>query len=199
MRLDPGPLLQQHESLLKEAGIVFVRTIGLYLVALAVLRITGKRSLDKMNAFDFIVAVTFGSAVAIGMEAENKLLPSVIPIVLLGLLQWSMSRLNIELPTVEGITRGRSVTLVRNGKADQKTLKGERITNQELAMELREKGFSRVDDVATATLETTGKISAFPIESARPLMYGDLKAIAQSVAAEVLRQQKGAAGSGEKH
>ena len=47
-------------------------------------------------------------------------------------------------------------------------------------------------------LETTGKVSALPTEAARPLTYGDLKEIAECVAAEVLRRQKGARGGGEK-
>jgi uncharacterized membrane protein YcaP (DUF421 family) len=192
------PLLHQHGPLVHEALVVFVRTIVLYLVALLVMRMTGKRSLDKMNAFDFVVAVTFGSVVAIGMEADNKFVPSVVPIVLLGLLQWGMSRLNIEVPAVEGVTRGRAAILVRDGKPDKKALKGERVTDLELAMALRELGFSRLADVSEARLETTGKVSALPTEAARPLTYGDLKEIAECVAAEVLRRQKGARGGGEK-
>lgn len=191
------PFLANKGPLWHEVFVVFVRTIVLYVIALAILRIIGKRSLGKMNAFDFVVAVTFGSAVAIGMEADNKFLPSVIPVALLGLLQWLLARLNIGLPSVEGVTRGRAVTLVRDGRPETTILKGERITQEELAMELRQKGFARVQDVAQATLETTGKVSVLPTPAATPLTLGDLPRLARAVADELDRRQKGPAAGGE--
>lgn len=190
------PFLANKGPLWHEVFVVFVRTIVLYVIALAILRIIGKRSLGKMNAFDFVVAVTFGSAVAIGMEADNKFLPSVIPVALLGLLQWLLARLNIGLPSVEGVTRGRAVTLVRDGRPETTILKGERITQEELAMELRQKGFARVQDVAQATLETTGKVSVLPTQAATPLTLGDLPRLARAVADELDRRQKGPAAGG---
>jgi len=196
--LDGLTFLGGKESLLREAVEVFVRTIVLYLVALALLRITGKRSLAKMSAFDFVVAVTIGSAIAIGMEADNNFVPALLPLVILSGLQWLLARLNLQMAGVETATRGRSVTLVRNGRAESANLRRERITGKELAMELRQKGYAGVKEVAEARLETTGKVSVLPTQEAKPLTQADLKALAAAVADEVVRRQKGARAAAEK-
>ncbi len=193
------PFLALHGPLVHEVGVVLVRTVVLYLAALVILRLTGKRALGKMNAFDFIVAVTFGSAIAIGMEAENRFLPALLPVALLALLQWAMARANLGLPALEAVTRGRAVALVKDGQVQTETLAREQITREELAMELRQQGFGRVSDVAEATLETTGKVSALPTPRARALTAGDLPAIGRAVADELARRQKGGASAGEKH
>jgi uncharacterized membrane protein YcaP (DUF421 family) len=193
------PFLANHGSLVHEVVTVFIRTIVLYVIALIILRLAGKRAIGKMNHFDFVVAVTFGSAVAIGMEADNKFLPSVVPVALLGLLQWLLSRINVSLPGLEGFMRGKAVTLVHDGTPQKKALKGERITSKELSMELRQKGYPGLQDVAEVTLETTGKVSVLPTQKAKPLTVGDLPKIAQAVADELTRRQKGAETAGEKH
>jgi uncharacterized membrane protein YcaP (DUF421 family) len=50
-------------KLLHELGIVSVRTVLLYAVALTVLRLSGKRTLGKLDTFDFVVMITIGSTV----------------------------------------------------------------------------------------------------------------------------------------
>jgi uncharacterized membrane protein YcaP (DUF421 family) len=196
--------LGQHGSLVHELLVVFARTVALYVLALVVLRLAGKRTVGKMDVFDFVVAVTLGSAVAIGMEADNKLLPSLLPVVMLGGLQWLLSRVSLASPMVEGLARGRSVTLVRDGKPDRGALAAEHVTLGDLWMELRQKGFERLEDVREARLEATGKVSVLPSTPARPLAHADLERIARAVADEWERRQtrrggQGSAKDDEKH
>lgn len=192
-------LLGQHGNMVKELAVVLVRTIVLYLLALAVLRVAGKRTLGKLDTFDFVVAISIGSAIAIGMEADNKLLPSMLPVVLLGALQWAQTALNRKSPGIETITRGRTIPLVKQGKVVNHAMATERITHDDLMMELRQKGFERLEDVKEACLEPTGKVSVLPTTEARPLTMADIDSVAQAVVKALGKagQQGGKAG-GEK-
>jgi len=176
-----------HGSLLRELGVVVARTVILYVVALIVLRLAGKRTLGKMDTFDFVVTISIGSAVAIGMEADNKLLPSIAPVVMLGLLQWVLTRINLQSPGLQRITRGTPVPLVEHGKIKAEALAREHLTREDLLMELRQSGMEHVSDVETAVLEPTGKLSVVPAPQAAPLTAQDIDRIAQAVAAK-LRQ-----------
>lgn len=189
----------QHAGLVKELAIVLVRTIALYFLALTVLRLAGKRTLGKMDTFDFVVAISVGSAIAIGMEADNKLLPSILPVVLLGALQWVQAVVNRKSPGIELMTRGRSVTLVKGGEVVESAMRAERITRDDLMMELRQKGFERLEDVQEACLEPTGKVSVLPAQKVRPLTMADIDDVARAVvhALHQAHQQGGRAG-GEK-
>jgi hypothetical protein len=57
-------------------GTTLLRTIvvgiAAYLVLIAVVRICGKRTLSKFNAFDFVVTVSLGSTLATVLRAGNR-------------------------------------------------------------------------------------------------------------------------------
>jgi uncharacterized membrane protein YcaP (DUF421 family) len=188
--------LGQHGKLVTELGIVTVRTVVLWAVALAVLRLAGKRTMGKLDVFDFVVVITLGSAVAIGMEADNRMLPSMVPVVLLGALQWGLSKLTLASPFLERLTRGQPVVLVDQGQPIHRALVGEHVTTGDLEMELRQKGFTRLEEVDKALLEPTGKVSVVPSPIARPLTHSDLAAIAAAVVDEWQRRQGGGQGRG---
>lgn len=182
-------------DLLSELGVVFLRTIILYIVALIVMRLAGKRTLGKMDTFDFVVTISIGSAVAIGMEADNRLLPSIAPVVMLGVLQWVLTRINLQSPGLERMTRGSPITLVQHGKVRDEALSQERMTREDLLMQLRQSGKDHLADVETAILEPTGKVSVIPTPGAAPLTASDIQSIAQAVV-EALHSSEPSSGSG---
>lgn len=187
--------LVQHHDLLKELGIVLGRTVILYVIALIVMRLAGKRALGKMDPFDFVVTISIGSAIAIGMEADNKFFPSVAPVVMLGALQWLLTRLSLASPGIERLSRGSSAELVRDGNVDRKALKKERVTRGDLTVGLRHAGIEKVEDVKRAVLEPTGKLSVIPADTASPLTTKDIEAIAQAVAKKLKRERRLGRGS----
>ncbi|SMC02166.1 Protein of unknown function [Sulfobacillus thermosulfidooxidans DSM 9293] len=142
-----------------ELFILLYRTAILWLVALLVFRMMGKRTLAKMGPFDFAVIIMIGEAVAIGMEDSKTPLINAIGItVLLGLLQYLLTWLNVRFRWLEKMTQGTSTRLIHNGHIDQHMLKKERVSNADLFMELR-KNDVPLKDVSEARLEPTGDIS----------------------------------------
>ncbi len=138
------------------------RTTVLWGVALAVFRMVGKRTLGKMGAFDFAVIIMMGEATAIGMEDPHVAL--MIPIgvvVLLGLLQWALTFLNVRWPALEQLTQGTHTEVVKDGQLQAAAMRAERLSEADLLMELRQKGVSSVSAVQAAYLEPTGQVSVF--------------------------------------
>ena len=142
-----------------ELFTLLYRTAILYIVALMVFRLMGKRTLAKMGPFDFAVIIMIGEAVAIGMEdAKTPLINAIGITVLLGLLQYLLTWLNVRFKWLEKLTQGVPSRLVFQGHVDEHELNKERVSKADLMMELRQKD-TALKDVQEAHLEPTGEIS----------------------------------------
>jgi len=141
-----------------EALILIGRTAVLWLTALIVFRLMGKRTLGKMGPFDFAVAIMIGEAVALGMETSTPLYHAIVVTVMLGVLQWGLTWLNLRFRWLERLTQGTPTLIVVDGKADKDKLNEVRVSEADLAMELRQNDMT-LKDVKEARLEPSGKIS----------------------------------------
>jgi uncharacterized membrane protein YcaP (DUF421 family) len=136
------------------------RTAILYIVALVVFRLMGKRTLAKMGPFDFAVVIMIGEAVAIGMEDTKTPLVNAIGItVALGVLQYILTWLNVRWRPLEKLTQGTPTRIVFQGHPISKLLRSERVSHDDLMMELRQKDVETRSQVEEAYLEPTGEIS----------------------------------------
>ncbi len=145
------------------------RTAILYVVALLVFRLMGKRTLAKMGPFDFAVLIMIGEAVALGIEDVKKPLWNAIGVtVALGLLQYILTWLNVRFRSLEKLTQGVPARLVAQGQPEAKRLRQERVSQADLMMELRQKDVENLSDVREAFLEPTGEISVRKSSSASP-------------------------------
>jgi uncharacterized membrane protein YcaP (DUF421 family) len=151
-----------------EVVILVGRTAVLWLTALIVFRLMGKRTLGKMGPFDFAVAIMIGEAVAIGMEDTHTPLINAIAItVALGMLQWLLTWLNLRFRWLERWTQGTPTVIIVNGRINDTQLQKERVSHADLMTELRQND-TTLSDVKEARLEPTGKISILTRSSSQP-------------------------------
>ena len=134
--------------------------LGAYLWLILVLRVSGKRSLSKLNAFDFAVTVAFGSALAtIIMSPDTGLFRGAIALAMLALLQYALTILSLKSKLIRKIVRSRPTLLVEDGKLYREALRHERVTLDEVAEAVRKDGYGRLDRVGAVVLETDGSFS----------------------------------------
>ena len=134
--------------------------VGAYLWLVLVLRVTGKRTLAKLNAFDFAITVAFGSALATIIIDENiGLLRGGFVLAILALLQFVLTKASQWSDFVRKAVRSRPTLLVSNGKVYEKALHYERVTPDELAEVIRTNGYGRLGDVGAVIIETDGSFS----------------------------------------
>lgn len=137
-----------------------VITILAYFSLIIMLRISGKRTLSKMNAFDFIITVALGSTLAaVSLNKDIALAEGVLALFLLVFLQYVITWITVRYEKVKGIITSNPSLLVYKGEMIRDNMKKERITSEEIIAEAREKGFSSIKNIDAIVLETTGEIS----------------------------------------
>lgn len=137
-----------------------VISILAYVALIFLLRISGKRTLSKMNAFDFIVTIALGSTLATVML--NKSVPladGVLVMFLLIGLQFFITYLSVRSEKVSKLIKSTPTLLVYKSDLLQDAMRKERVNADEIYAILREKGFSSIQDVDAVILETDGSLT----------------------------------------
>lgn len=160
------------ESLLR----TLVITVLAYVFLIVLLRGSGKRTLSKMNAFDFIVTIALGSTLATVML--NKSIPladGVLAFFLLIYLQYIITYLSVRSTFINRLIKSSPSLIFYKGEMIKKTMQAERITEDEVLAIIREKGFSTTENIDAVVLETDGSLTV--IKSVEDFSGGSLKTV----------------------
>lgn len=137
--------------------VVGVAAYGALIVAL---RVSGKRTLTKWNAFDFVVTIALGSVLATALTSSQVSVAQVVTaFVVLIALQFVITWLSVRSRLVRRWTKSRPRLLLRHGRFDERALKEERVTRREVLAAVRGSGIGDLDRVAAVVLETDGSVS----------------------------------------
>lgn len=149
-------------------GIVRTIVVGLlaYIVLILFLRISGKRTLAKLNAFDLVVTVALGSTLsAILLQESIALAEGATALALLIGMQYAVAFVSVRSPTFARSVRSEPTLLVHNGDVCERAMKRERITMGEALGAVRNSGGHRIEDVDAMVLESDGTISVSLLSS----------------------------------
>lgn len=144
------------------SGIVRTLLAGVIVYATVILlvRISGKRTLSKMNAFDLIVTVALGSTLAtVLLSKDTPLAEGILALALLVLLQFIITWLSVRSVTVSRLVKAEPRLLFHRGEFVWNAMKGERVKKEELLQAMRSQGVSRLEQVEAVVLETDGSFS----------------------------------------
>lgn len=156
-------------------GVLFFRTIVLYVVVIAVMRLMGKRQIGELQPSEFVVAILISELAAIPMQETGiPLLSGIIPILTLISCEILLSGLTVVSVRARRIITGHPVVLIANGQVLQHEMRRLRFTSDDLMEELRLNGYRSVDEVGWAVIETNGKLSVFPNAENTPATAGML-------------------------
>jgi uncharacterized membrane protein YcaP (DUF421 family) len=131
-----------------------------YAGLVVVLRVTGKRTLSKMNAFDLIVTVALGSTLAtILLSSQVALASGLVAFALLAALQYVVAWASARSHAVARMVKAEPRLLFHDGSYLEAAMSAERVTKGEILQAIRNKGVSSVDRVAAVVLETDGTLN----------------------------------------
>ena len=131
-----------------------------YAALIVFLRVSGKRTLAKLNAFDLVITVTIGSTLA--SVLTSKTLPiadGVLALALLVALQFVVTSLTVRVPWFERMVKSRPAAIFRRGGFDAEAMARERVTKDEVLAGIRAAGVHDLDRVFMVVLETDGSLS----------------------------------------
>ncbi len=131
-----------------------------YVALVALLRISGKRTLSKLNAFDLVVTVALGSTLAtILLTKDVALVEGILALALLIFLQFAISWLSVRSPRFQDLVKSQPTLVFHRGQFLDSALKAQRLSPEEVRAALRQEGHTRLDCIAAVVLETDGSIS----------------------------------------
>ncbi len=144
------------------SGIVRTLLVGAlaYAALVLFLRISGKRTLAKLNAFDLVVTVALGSTLsAIILQESVALAEGAAALALLILLQFVVTFVSVRSAGFASTIRSEPTLLVRDGQYCSTAMKRERITQDEALSAVRASGSRDIADVEALILESDGTLS----------------------------------------
>ena len=140
--------------------ITFIRAIILYTLVLIVMRIMGKREIGQLQPFELAIAIMIADLASIPMsDIGTPITNGIVPILGLLVMHLLISLLNIKSITARQIICGKPRILIYRGKIDEKALRKERFTINELEERLRGNNVVNLGDVEYAILETSGQVT----------------------------------------
>ncbi|WP_299655331.1 YetF domain-containing protein [uncultured Jannaschia sp.] len=139
--------------------IVIVGTLA-YTTLVVLLRTSGKRTLAKMNAFDLVVTVAFGSTFASAiLSSDVSIAEAATAFALLCGLQFGVATLSVRSERFQNLVKSEPSLLFYRGQFLKPAISSQRVTKEEILAAMRGSGVARPADVDAVVLETDGSFS----------------------------------------
>lgn len=139
---------------------VLISGVLVYIGLIFLLRISGKRTLSKMNAFDFVVTVALGSTMASVILSETvAIMEGITAFAVLIFSQYTITWLQVRSDRFQSLIKAEPSLLFYRGKFKESVMKQQRITREEVEAAIRASGIPAMERVEAIVLETTGDIT----------------------------------------
>lgn len=143
-----------------DLGRVLILGILGYISLVLLLRVSGNRTLSKLNAFDFVITIALGST--FGSFILNKsisLADGVMGFTVLIGMQYVVSWLTVRSKAIKRIIKSEPSLVYYNGEFLKDSMKRSRVIEAEIEQSVRNQGYANLEKVEAVVLETDGSFS----------------------------------------
>jgi uncharacterized membrane protein YcaP (DUF421 family) len=158
----------QWDLIWKAALVVVVGTL--------LLRVAGRKSISQMTLAQTVIMIAIGSLLIQPVTGKSVWVTFAVAGTLVATLI-VLEFFQVKFDPFEKFITGRSKILIENGTLNLKNLSKLRLTVDQLEMQLRQAGVSKISDVKWATLEPNGQLGYLLQENAQPATKGDIQNI----------------------
>ncbi len=142
--------------------ISVIRTVILYLLLMAAMRLMGKRQLGELQPSELVVTLLLSDLAAVPMQENGlPLLNGVLPILVLVSVELLLSGVMLKFPPIAKLVSGSPIPIIRDGVVDAAALRRLRMTVEDLDESLRQQDVFDIRQVQYAIAETNGHISVY--------------------------------------
>ncbi len=142
-------------------SIIF-KTALLYFFIVLCYRLMGKKEISKLSIIDLIVSILIAELAAMSIEeTERSIFISIVPIVVLVILEVVLSYITLRSSSFRQIFEGKPKVIINKGKVCFSEMKKMRYSLDDLITQLRDKSVKSINDVNYAIMENNGKLSVF--------------------------------------
>ena len=148
----------------------FFRTVILYILLMVGLRLLGKRQIADMEPSELVLTLIISDLAVVPMQDYGiPMINGVLPIITLLCLSMLLSFFNLKSIRFRALICGTPAVIIQNGVVNQKNMAKNRLTLDELFEQLRSQGFTDLNAVKYAVLETNGQLSILPYTKEAPI------------------------------
>jgi len=143
-------------------GLLRTLVVGVlaYVGLVVFLRVSGKRTLAKLNAFDLVVTVALGSTLAsMILSRDVALIEGMLGLAALIGLQFAVTWTSIRVPWIRRVVRSEPTLLLHRGRVLEHAMRSQRVAESELLAAIRGAGVASLESVEAVVLETDGSLS----------------------------------------
>lgn len=149
---------------------LFLKTLVIYAALLLLMRLIGKRQLGELELSELVVTILMSNIAAAPLtQRDTSLSEGLLPLVTLMLLEYLLSVLTMKNVKLRALLSGKPSLLVVRGRIDQKQMRKNRFTPDELTEALRNQGILDLRTIEYAILETDGVLNVIPSPPNRPV------------------------------
>lgn len=154
---------------------ILVRVSAMYLIALVLVRLSGKQSIGELSTMDFVVITLLGDPFDTVIFSDVSLAEGVVAFTTITILHLLVTFVSSRSETFYRLVSSPPRMLIQHGRVQGNMLAMERLRPETLASDLRLKGEGQLDEVQEAWLESNGKISVLKNSPSKPARKQDLK------------------------
>jgi len=145
---------------------ILVRTVLIYIIVTAAVRIMGKRQVSDMQTSELVITLIISEVASLPLEnAERPLLNSLVPIMMIAAIELLVSLLMMKSRRARSLICGHPIVIIRNGKMIDSQLRLLRISREDVYSLLREQEISDESDVQYGIIEPNGTLSILTAEN----------------------------------
>ncbi|MBR3298336.1 MAG: DUF421 domain-containing protein [Clostridia bacterium] len=160
---------------------LFIRTILVFSLMFAVLRLMGKRQISEMQPFDFAVTLLIANLASIPMsEPAVPLFYGLVPIIGLFIVQRLVSYASLKSEKLRKLICGHPLLIIEKGVVNESVMRAARYSLTDLTEQLRLKDVFSLSQVEYAILETNGSLSVLVKSAEQPPTCAQLKVETQA-------------------
>ncbi len=142
---------------------IALRAVVLYAFVVFLMRVMGRRELSSLSAVDLVLLIVLGDAIQQGLTQDDySVTGAVIAVSTIAAVQVGVSYLSFRSRRARRILEGEPIVILQDGKLIEKNLKRERLTEDDVAEEMRAQQIASVEDVQWGILESNGGMSFIP-------------------------------------
>lgn len=149
---------------------LILRTLSAIVILFLVTKILGKRQLSELSLFEYITGITIGNlAASISTEPPDKWYQGVLSLGVWTFVAFGIEFIVLKSKRLRNLFDGKATILIEDGKIQEKSLKKERLTVDELMEQLRNRDVFSLTEVKRAILEQSGTLNILLKKENQPL------------------------------
>lgn len=159
---------------MQEWVLILLKTIGLFILVWAAVRLLGKKSLTQIDTVNFMCYFIIADVTLLASVNIIPLFYAFIVLIIWISLPIALDYLSIKSKVLHDLIKGKESVLIKHGKIMEENLLKTRMTGEDLLAQLRSKNVFNLADVEFAVMETNGEINPYLKSHKKPITAYDL-------------------------